>query len=105
MGTKIVDLNPSSVSNKLPLAINVGVGDNRFTDSGSGADVFGSLALLPIQNVSIITDWTGRTLNMGASWAPLHNWPLTITLGAVNVTGRKGGDAEFAGGIGYGIYF
>ena len=106
VGTKIVDLNPGSASNKLPLAINVGVGDNRFTDSGKGgADVFGSLALLPIQSVSIITDWTGATLNMGASWAPLRNWPLTITLGAVDLTTRKGQHPEFAGGIGYGIFF
>lgn len=105
VGTKVFDLDPSS-ANRLPLSINVGVGDNRFTDNGSGgAGVFGSIAFLPISCLSVITDWTGRSLNMGVSVVPVRSWPVTVTLGASDVTSRQGSHPEFAGGIGYSILF
>lgn len=111
VGTKVFDLNPSNTANTLPLAVNVGIGDNRFQDVGkSGANVFGSLAFFPISQLSLIADWTGRGLNLGVSAAPLKNWPVVITLGATNVTRRPqgsglGDSSEFAGGIGYSFNF
>ena len=99
-GTKIFDLDPGSGS--LPLAINLGLGDGRFNDPGdSGANVFGGLAIMPHEQVSLIADYAGTGLNLGASFVPMRTIPLIISLGFVNVTERNNEDAEFAGGIGY----
>ncbi|HVT36116.1 MAG TPA: hypothetical protein VHE37_11040 [Nevskiaceae bacterium] len=105
VGTRIFDLNPGG-SNKLPLAVNLGVGNHRFTSSGKGSvGAFGGVALLPLPSLSLIADWTGPELNAGVSWAPLPRWPLTVSLGAANVTSRRAGHPEFAGGIGYGFHY
>lgn len=111
VGTKFFDLAPSNASNPMPLAINLGIGDNRFADIGDdGAGVFGGLAFMPIQQLSLIADWTGRQLNVGVSMAPFRSIPITATAGVFNATGRNlgtqfGDDAEFGGGIGYTVRF
>ena len=107
VGTKFFDLRPSNPANPIPFSVNLGIGDNRFADIGEdGAGVFGGFALFPIQQLSLIADWTGRALNLGASVAPFRAVPLTISAGAQNVSGRNlggnlGDDTEFAAGIGY----
>lgn len=107
VGTKFIDLRPSNPANPMPLSLNLGIGDNRFANVGDdGAGVFGGVAFLPMQQLSLIADWTGRALNLGVSAAPIRSMPLTITAGAQNVSGRRlggqfGDDTEFAAGIGY----
>jgi len=99
-GTKIFDLDSGAGS--LPLAVNLGLGDGRFNDPGdSGANVFGGIAIMPHEQVSLIADYAGTGLNLGASFVPVRSVPLIISLGFVNVTERNNRDAEFAGGIGY----
>lgn len=86
----------------LTVALNGGIGDNRFNDAGDdGVSPFGSVAVFPIRQMSVIADWAGNALNAGISLAPVDAIPVTITLGVANLTERNGGDAEFAGGIGY----
>ena len=90
----------------LPLAITLGLGDSRFNDPGeSGANLFGAIALIPHEQLSLIADYTGTGLNLGVSLAPLRGIPLVISLGYVNVTERNRSDAEFAGGLGYSFHF
>ncbi len=95
----------------MPLAVNLGLGDNRFNDAGdTGANVFGGLALYVHPQFSLISDWTGNSLNLGVSAVPLRQIPLVITLGALNVTGENvsaqfGDDTEFGGAIGYNFRF
>lgn len=105
VGTKVFHLAPNS-GNKLPLSVNVGIGDNRFEDTGkSGSGFFGGIAFLPFSQLSIIADWTGIDLNAGISVAPLRNYPLTVTMGAINLTENNNTDVEFAGSLGYSWFF
>jgi hypothetical protein len=100
-----------SLGGDLPLAVNVGIGDNRFNDSGdTGANVFGGLALYVHPQLSLISDWTGASLNLGISALPFRSIPLVLTLGALNVTGEDlggqfGDETEFGGALGYNFRF
>jgi hypothetical protein len=135
VGTKYFDLNPTSTTNTLPLSVNLGIGDSEFNsvdfnptggthhdvncdctvDNGfdktkSGATLFGGVSLVVIRQVSLIADWTGRSLNMGVSVAPFRSIPLVGIIGALNVTGeyqgRQFGDStEFGAGVGYNFDF
>lgn len=124
VGSKFFNLNPSSDDNPVPLAVNLGVGDNAFNkvrlhcvapgacfdEVDNGASVFGGFALYPIPQLSVIADWTGRSLNLGVSVTPFRSVGLVGTLGALNVTstyqGRQFGDStEFGAGIGYNFSF
>ena len=93
----------------MPLAVNVGLGDNRFNDDGdTGANVFGGLALYVHPQFSLIADWTGAALNLGVSALPIRSIPLVLTLGALNVSGEDVGgndDTEFGGALGYTFRF
>ena len=103
--TKFFELSQNP-NKPLPLAVNVGIGDNRFENNGGdGASLFGSVALVPHQQMSVIADWTGRDLNAGVSLVPLRQYPLTLSLGVINLAERLGNDTEFAGGIGYSFRF
>lgn len=110
VGTKFFMLSPGA-ANPMPLAVNIGLGDNRFNEAGdTGASVFGGLALYVHPQFSIITDWTGNALNAGVSALPFRSIPLTITLGALNVSGENlggqfGDDTEFGGALGYTFHF
>jgi hypothetical protein len=101
--TQVVNLAPDSPENSLPLAFNVGVGDGRFVDDPRHDDVgvFGSIAIVPLRQVSLIVDYTGRDTNVAVSLVPLRQRPIVLTLGAVNLGERRQRDVEFAGGIGY----
>lgn len=91
-----------TVGNNIPVALNLGLGDNRFNDPGEdGVSPFGGIAVFPIRQLSVIADWAGNALNAGVSLAPIDALPLTVTAGVANVTERNGSDAEFTGGIGY----
>lgn len=103
--TKFFELS-NNPNKPLPLAVNVGIGDNRFENNGGdGASLFGSVAIVPHQQVSVIADWTGRDLNAGVSMVPLRQYPLTLSLGVVNLAERLGAKTEFAGGLGYSFRF
>jgi len=110
VGTKLFALNPSGTY-ALPLAVNLGIGDGRFNEvNDTGASVFGGLALYVHPQFSIITDWTGNSLNAGISAVPFRALPLTLTLGALNTTGENlggqfGDDTEFGGALGYSFHF
>lgn len=110
----------------VPVALNLGVGDNQFNDidrvcNGAtppvcfddvdeGANIFGGVAVFPIDQLSLIADWTGRGLNLGLSAAPFRRVPLVGTIGALNVTGayqgqQFGDEVQFGAGIGYNFSF
>jgi hypothetical protein len=104
VGTKVMDIG--SNDRRLPLAINLGLGNGRFDDPGED-DVtpFAGIALMPHPQWSLIADWAGTGLNLGVSAAPVLTLPLTISVGMVNVTERNNSGSEFAGGIGYSWQF
>lgn len=103
VGSKQVPVKLGSSSKNLVL--NLGVGDGDFSDEADGVGVFGSAALYFTQQVSVIVDYTGIFLNTGVSVAPLKKYPLTVTLGAINVAAERGSPVQFGVQAGYGFTF
>lgn len=55
---------------------------NRSIQSGSNygtINPIGSLGLEVYKGVNLITEWTGRNLNIGMSWRPIPEWGFVIT--------------------------
>jgi hypothetical protein len=97
--------------NPLPLIVSAGLGSGAFRSKGAldaseqNVNVFGSVALRVIPQVSLISTWTGSQLNLGTSLAPFHDFPLVLNLGAGDVTGAYPQGTRFIMSLGYGIKF
>lgn len=98
--TQVIDLSPDSPKRPLSLAFTLGVGDERFADPDSSTGVFGAVSLALHRQGSVIVDWTGRDLNVGASVVPFYRIPLVLTVGFTNLA-EEYEDTEFAAGVGY----
>ena len=86
--------------------LTIGAGTEVFNDPGEdGANVFGSAALYLTPQVALIGEYTGRFANVAVSVAPYSWLPMTVTVGAVNVTERYDADTELAVSVGFGFNF
>ena len=89
----------------------LGVGGGQFrseSDIDDGVEslgVFGSVALKVIQPVSLITEWSGQDLTIGASIVPFRRLPLAIVPAVTDVTGSAGDGARLIFGLGYSFSF
>jgi len=84
----------------------LGIGNGRFRseekiqkDEGV-LGVFGSLALRPIEPLTLIADWTGQDLAAGASVVPLRGFPFVITFGFQDLLEQAGDGRRFTIGAG-----
>ncbi|MBW4495546.1 MAG: S-layer homology domain-containing protein [Oscillatoria princeps RMCB-10] len=93
------------------LTASVGIGGGRFRsedDINNDEDsigVFGSVGLRVAEPVSLIADWTGQDLTIGASIVPFRNVPLVITPAIADITDNAGDGARFILGVGYNFTF
>jgi hypothetical protein len=93
------------------LTASVGLGGGRFRseddieDKEGSTNVFGSVGLQVVEPVTLIADWTGQDLYLGASIVPIQGVPLVITPAVADVTGNAGEEPRFILGIGYGLSF
>jgi hypothetical protein len=86
--------------------VTIGAGTEVFNDpDDGGVNVFGSGALYLTPQVALIGEYTGRFVNAAVSVAPYSWLPLTVTVGAVNVTERFDADTELAVSVGFGFNF
>lgn len=89
--------------------VSVGVGDGRFrreSDWVSGRDrlnLFGSAAVRVLAPLSLIADWTGQDLTLGASVAPFRDVQLVITPAVADLTGSAGDGARLMLSVGAGV--
>lgn len=89
----------------------LGIGGGQFrseSDIDNGVEsvgVFGSVAVKVIQPVSLITEWSGQDLTIGASIVPFRRLPLAIVPAVTDITGSAGDGARFIFGIGYSFSF
>jgi hypothetical protein len=108
--TRAFDLRPNA-NNKLPLTVSLGVGTGSFRSEGDitsdeqGVNVFGSLGLRVIPSTSIVTSWTGNTLNAGASIAPLKTAPIVINAVFTDLTNTFNNGVGFSLSSGYSFQF
>jgi hypothetical protein len=79
------------------LVVSAGAGSGRFlrerrwTENADQIGPFGSVALRVARPASLIADWTGQDLLLGASLAPLAHYPLVLNAGVVDVLGTTDG--------------
>jgi len=105
--TKAFALQPNNLNNKLPLTVSVGLGSGAFRSKGAIAadendiNLFASLGLRVIPEVSLVTSWTGNRLNMGASFAPFQKIPIVINAIFTDVTSNLDTGLGFALSTGY----
>jgi hypothetical protein len=102
--TRVFELAPQSYKRPLTLALNAGMGKERFAAEGDDFGVFGSVALAWHRQASVIADFSGRDLGVAISVVPLYRVPLVVTAGFINLTERYEA-TEFAAGVGYLKYF
>jgi len=109
VASKTFALRPDS-TNKLPLSASVGVGTGSFRSTGAIAsgdnapNVFASLGVVLIPQISLASSWTGSQWNLGMGVAPFRV-PLTFTLGFTDVTDNTVNGAGFNINAGYSIKF
>lgn len=109
--TKSFLLQPNSPDNKLPLTISVGLGSGSFRSVGAinagdnSANLFASLGLRVLPQVSLVSSWTGNRLNMGASFAPFKKTPIVINAIFTDVTDNLSNGLGFALSAGYSFRF
>jgi hypothetical protein len=93
------------------VTLSVGVGNSRFLpeqafyDGRHGVNAFGSVGVRVLSPVSLLADWTGQDLMLGASIVPFARIPLFITPSFADVTGNAGDGARFVLGVGMDFNF
>jgi hypothetical protein len=104
--TSRINLRGDGSSFLSELIVSAGVGNGRFqseTDFYNGENhlnPFGSIGLRAFRPLTIIADWTGQDLMLGASIIPIPRLPLFITPSFADVTGKAGDGARFVMGAG-----
>jgi len=111
-GTKVFILRPDSANN-MPLFVTVGVGNGvyrrqanqsvRVSNDHYGA--FGSIAWHFVPRSGLVADYSAEKLNLGASIAPFNQLPVTMTVGALDVTGRNSKRIAWVGTLGVAVNF
>ncbi len=84
------------------LMLTVGVGDGRLGTADDPEDFapFVSLGYNVTRQFSVIGDYAGESFNLGVSWVPWRQLPVSIVLGATDLAEERG-STEFAFAIGY----
>ncbi|MEL6940200.1 MAG: hypothetical protein AAFO84_13515 [Cyanobacteria bacterium J06598_1] len=96
--------------NTLPLTVSLGVGTGAYRSNGAIAaddnapNVFGSVGLRVIPQLSLNTSWTGSALGAAVSAAPF-NVPLIFTAGVSDITDETLDGTRFHGSMGYSFSF
>jgi len=111
VASKVFRLRERSSEPLSRVTASVGVGSGRFRSESAinredgDPNVFGSVGVQVAEPVSLIAEWTGQDLNLGASITPIPGFPLVITPAAADVTGNAGDGVRFILGVGVGISF
>ena len=111
VATKVFRLreNPAEPLSRVTASIGFGGGRFRSEDNinrgEGGTNVFSSIGVQVAQPVTVIGEWTGQNLNLGASITPIPGVPLVITPAAADVTNNAGDGTRFILGVGFGVSF
>jgi len=89
--TKYFELRENENGFLSSMTASVGIGDGRFRSADDLVNdrdkvgVFGSLSFRVFAPASLIIDWKGNDLNIGASVIPYKELPLALSFGVINV--------------------
>lgn len=76
----------------LPVAVTVGLGNNSYADINrendrkDKVDGFGAVAVYIKPQLSVILDYTSNILTAGIGLVPFPDYPISLSLGATNLT-------------------
>jgi len=94
----------SSPFSRVTMSAGVGGGrfqtENAIEDWKHGMNAFGSVGVRILPPFSLITEWTGQDLTLGASIVPFPRIPLSISPAFADVTGTAGDGRRFIVGVG-----
>jgi len=111
VASKTFNLQMSRWTRSVPISISLGVGTGSFRSTGAIAagdnepNVFGSLGVRLLPQVSAASSWTGSGLNLGMGVVPFRQLPLTFSLGFTDVTGNTTNGTGFNFNAGYSLNF
>ncbi|AFZ59758.1 hypothetical protein H6G54_05440 [Anabaena cylindrica FACHB-243] len=89
------------------VTVSVGLGSGSFASKGArqanenAVNVFGSLGLRVAPAASLVSSWTGNSLNLGASFVPLKNTPIVVNTIFTDVTDNLNNGVGFSLSAGY----
>lgn len=109
--SKFFQLKDSTEEPFSQLTVSLGLGGGRFRpeddiiDGVGSVGIFGSVGLRIVEPMSLVAEWTGQDLNIGASFLPFPKLPLTLTIAGADITNNAGDGARFIMSIGYNYLF
>jgi hypothetical protein len=99
--------SPGSFLSSVTLSAGIGNGrfqtERAFSEDKKGVNGFGSIGVRVFKPISLIADWTGQDLMLGASLVPFPHIPFFLTPAFADVTGTAGDGARFVMGAGLDI--
>jgi|GEM_PF-4986863 len=107
----VIPLRPNNPNNPMLLGMSAGVGGGRFRtiqdqiDGKDSVGVFGSVGLQVLPNASVITEWSGSSLNLGVSYVPFRSIPFFLSGTAIDVANSTGFGTRYAVGGSLGFNF
>ncbi|WP_448563684.1 hypothetical protein [Trichothermofontia sp.] len=105
----VIPLQPNNPNNPMLLGLSAGVGGGRFRtiqdqiDGKDSVGVLGSVGLQVAPNASVITEWSGSSLNLGVSYVPFRSLPLFLSGTAIDIANSTGFGTRYAisGSLGF----
>lgn len=108
VGSKIFALKEDPREPLSTVTVSLGLGNGRFRfeddvfEDNNKVNLFGAVGVRVLEPVSVIADWSGQDLILGASLVPFRSVPLVITPGVADLLGTAGDGARLMVGAGMG---
>jgi len=112
--TRVFVLDSDVAVHEKLVTVSLGLGNGRFqsqpyfitnrnatVSNPQGVGVFGSVGWQFNRQVSLVSSWTGRDVNLGLSIVPFKTKPIVMTVGAVDLLHRNQPVTRWVAAIGY----
>ena len=99
-------LTPQNPNNSFPVTLSLGLGGAPFfSNSNSGVGVVAGAGIQVHPQVAVSSAWSGRGLNLGASFIPVQTIPLSVAVIYGDALSNTESGSVLAVGIGYSFNF
>ncbi|MDH6056615.1 hypothetical protein [Umezakia ovalisporum] len=99
-------LRPQDRNNSLPVTLSLGLGGAPFfSNSNSGVGVIAGAGIQVHPQIAVSSAWSGRGLNLGASFVPVQTIPLSVAVIYGDALDNTESGSVLAVGIGYSFNF
>ncbi|QOV22632.1 hypothetical protein [Anabaenopsis elenkinii] len=99
-------LRPQNPNNSFPVTLSLGLGGAPFfSNSNSGVGVIAGAGIQIHPQVAVSSAWSGRGLNLGASFVPVQTIPLSVAVIYGDALSNTESGSVLAVGIGYSFNF